>query len=76
MKLWLMIYSDSIVDTCLASSIDEASFKFRNKSSTPYIWFESIIISEADLNNEIKLNSLKNKESNGNNRNKNISTRC
>jgi len=61
MKKWLMIYSDSIIDTCLASSKDEASFKFRNKSSTPSIWFESIIISEADLNNEIKLNSLKKK---------------
>lgn len=54
---WLMVCENRIIDTCLASSYDEANKIFKNRSR--YIdWAESQTISEADYKHELKLNSF------------------
>lgn len=68
MEKWLMICSDIILDSCLASSKNEASDKFKNRSRYED-WSESDIISEADylidLKNESEINPLKNQSYEG-----------
>lgn len=63
-----MICSDIILDSCLASSKNEASDKFKNRSRYED-WSESDIISEADylidLKNESEINPLKNQSYEG-----------
>ena len=54
---WLMVCGNMTIDTCLASSYDEADKIFKNRSR--YIdWAESETISEADYMHELELNSL------------------
>lgn len=54
---WLMVYSNIILDTCLAGSREEASEKFR-LSSKYEDWAESDILSEADYLAEVQLNAF------------------
>lgn len=58
-EIWLMICSGLILDKCLASSKNEASEIFKNRSRYED-WSESDILSEADLIAEMELNSLEN----------------
>ena len=59
MEKWLMVCGGLIIDRCIASSYDEASEIFKNRSR--YIdWSESDILSEADYINELELNKLEN----------------
>jgi hypothetical protein len=61
---WLMICGNRIIDTCMASSYNEADDIFKNRSR--YIdWAESDIISESDFNHELQLNSLENQSYEG-----------
>lgn len=57
-EVFLMICGKfGIIDKCLASSIEKASDKFRERNS--YIdWSESDIIAEADYMHELQLNSF------------------
>lgn len=57
MEKWIMVCQNLILDTCIASSYDEASNKFKSRSRYED-WAESDIMSEADWLSEQELNSF------------------